>query len=76
MAEGRPTPTIEWWKDGERVESGPRLVILPNGALFFLNTQQSKREQDAGVYWCVATNAQGSVHSRNATLQVAGRSEI
>lgn len=36
----------------------------------------SRRESDAGVYYCEARNQLGSVRSRNATLQVAGKMKI
>ncbi|MED6247509.1 Roundabout 2 [Ataeniobius toweri] len=76
-AEGRPTPSIEWYKDGERVETDrddPRShrMLLPSGSLFFLRIVHGRRSKpDEGIYTCVARNQLGEAISRNATLEVA-----
>ncbi|XP_030634928.1 roundabout homolog 2 [Chanos chanos] len=76
-AEGRPTPTVEWYKDGERVETDkddPRShrMLLPSGSLFFLRIVHGRRSKpDEGSYVCVARNYLGEAVSRNASLEVA-----
>ncbi|XP_076850952.1 tyrosine-protein phosphatase Lar-like, partial [Brachyhypopomus gauderio] len=76
-AEGRPTPTVEWYKDGERVEtdkddSRSHRMLLPSGSLFFLRIVHGRRSKpDEGSYVCVARNYLGEAVSRNASLEVA-----
>ncbi|KAF3706600.1 Roundabout -like protein 2 Precursor [Channa argus] len=76
-AEGRPTPTVEWYKDGERVETdrdNPRShrMLLPSGSLFFLRIIHGRRSKpDDGSYVCVARNYLGQAISHNASLEVA-----
>ncbi|XP_002051718.3 roundabout homolog 2 [Drosophila virilis] len=72
-AEGSPTPTIQWFKDGRelKTDAGSHRIMLPAGGLFFLKVIHSRRESDAGTYWCQAKNEFGVARSRNATLQVA-----
>ncbi|XP_057177147.1 roundabout homolog 3 isoform X1 [Triplophysa rosa] len=76
-AEGRPIPMVEWYKDGERVETDredPRShrMLLPSGSLFFLRIVHGRRSKpDEGVYVCVARNYLGEAVSRNASLEVA-----
>ncbi|XP_053673917.1 protein sax-3 [Anopheles nili] len=72
-AEGIPQPSIQWYKDGAplKILQGSHRIALPAGGLFFLKVVNSRRESDAGVYWCEARNENGIARSRNATLQVA-----
>ncbi len=81
QARGNPEPRITWYKmasDGAvtRVRTAPddpmsHRILLPHGSLFFLSAKQSKKEQDSGVYFCVAKNADGTAKSNNATLDIA-----
>lgn len=81
-AEGRPTPTVEWYKDGERVETdrdNPRSqrMLLPSGSLFFLRIVHGRRSKpDEGSYVCVARNYLGEAVSHNASLEVASKCSL
>ncbi|XP_042145799.1 roundabout homolog 1 isoform X2 [Ixodes scapularis] len=46
-------------------------MVLPEGQLFFLHVQHSRRDQDTGIYWCTATNQLGEARSRNASVELA-----
>ncbi|XP_071957943.1 roundabout homolog 2-like isoform X2 [Antedon mediterranea] len=70
-ADGNPTPTYRWYKDGRPLRPSSHYTVLPSGALFLLRVAQGRSAQDTGVYVCEATNYLGSEISQNATLEVA-----
>ncbi|XP_075749789.1 protein sax-3-like isoform X2 [Rhipicephalus microplus] len=70
-ADGDPPPRIAWYHDGRPLRNSATRMVLPEGQLFFLQVQHSRREQDTGLYWCTATNAVGTVRSRNASVELA-----
>ncbi|XP_053223454.1 roundabout homolog 4 isoform X1 [Podarcis raffonei] len=79
-AAGNPTPTIEWYRNGEYVKTnkddGPsQRTLLPGGSLFFLRLSQRKGKSDEGVYNCVARNHLGAAVSKNASLYVEALQE-
>uniref|UniRef100_UPI00398E8B9A roundabout homolog 1 isoform X2 n=1 Tax=Pristiophorus japonicus TaxID=55135 RepID=UPI00398E8B9A len=76
-AEGRPEPVIEWYRNGERVETSKddpqsKRTLLPRGSLFFYQLNQGRKgKSDEGIYTCVARNHLGYALSNNASLYVA-----
>ncbi|XP_034610605.1 roundabout homolog 4 isoform X2 [Trachemys scripta elegans] len=77
---GSPAPTIEWYRNGEYVETSKDNVysqrtLLPDGSLFFLRLNQRKGQSDEGVYTCVAMNHLGTASSKNASLYIAALRE-
>ncbi|CAB3235805.1 unnamed protein product [Arctia plantaginis] len=72
VSEGKPKPTIQWYKDGSPLAptDHPHRVLLEDG-LLFLRVMRGKKENDEGVYWCVARNSVGEAVSKNATLTIA-----
>ncbi|KAK7018648.1 Roundabout 4, partial [Halocaridina rubra] len=62
---------ITWFHNGQEIITSSHRVQLPSGSLFFLRVSSGKRENDAGTYWCVASNQFGTTRSSNATVTVA-----
>ncbi|XP_064470549.1 protein sax-3-like isoform X2 [Ornithodoros turicata] len=70
-ADGDPPPRITWFHEGRPVKNSATRMPLPDGQLFFLHVLHGRRDQDTGIYWCVASNGHGEARSRNASLEVA-----
>ena len=65
-AEGSPTPTIKWFKDGHQMKGSPRFDVRPDGSLVVQNVS----EQDQGMYSCIADNG---VERRSAEARLTIR---
>ncbi|KAG5276279.1 hypothetical protein AALO_G00130100 [Alosa alosa] len=60
-ADGHPTPSLSWLKDGVPVRSGEKLQVLDQGRrIQILNANPS----DAGRYVCVATSVAGETEMK------------
>lgn len=74
-AEGWPTPTIEWYHNGQNITSKTQSRTTLGGSIMFLDVKPGSAngawQSDTGIYYCVAKNELGQATSRNATLQVA-----
>jgi len=64
-ATGYPVPGISWQKDGRRLPTNTRQVVLQSGELRILHTVK----EDEGEYECLAFNVLGVV-SAKSTLSV------
>ncbi|CAN8014117.1 unnamed protein product, partial [Ixodes persulcatus] len=70
-ADAEPPARLSWFHEGRPVRNSATRMVLPEGQLFFLHVQHSRRDQDTGLYWCTATNALGEARSRNASVELA-----
>ena len=64
---GSPQPTLLWFKDEVRVVLDSRISVDSLGYLQISSVQNT----DAGDYYCMASNAVGSVRSTVGTLSIA-----
>ncbi|XP_052331265.1 obscurin-like isoform X2 [Oncorhynchus keta] len=55
---GRPTPEIQWYKDGEELLANENVEVLQNGARCSLTVLYPESE-DGGIYTCWAYNDSG-----------------
>lgn len=66
---GQPMPSVTWYREeGGAVEIEGRISVSSSGDLVISSVALS----DAGEYYCVASNAVGSVRSFSASLDIAG----
>ena len=72
-ADGNPVPSIEWFKDGDKVKNTGNRMVLPSGSLFFLHVMHGK---DTGLYWCSASNSLGTVSSHKALLSLSRKISV
>ncbi|CAN8014284.1 unnamed protein product, partial [Ixodes persulcatus] len=70
-ADAEPPARLSWFHEGRLVRNSATRMVLPEGQLFFLHVQHSRRDQDTGIYWCTAANALGEARSRNASVELA-----
>ncbi|XP_062853242.1 contactin-3 [Trichomycterus rosablanca] len=68
-ASGTPPLQYRWFLNGTLIDLDGDERRHVSGGNLFINTL--KREEDAGIYQCSATNARGTILSHRATLQFA-----
>ena len=71
LDDGAP-PQVSWLRDGAPLGQDIKHTLLPHGALY-LRRVTRKLEGD---YQCVATNSAGSIISRKAAVQTAGKCHL
>src|ERR1017187_4907882 len=71
-ANGLPAPTYQWYANGIALSNGARVSDVTGTTLVVSGATAA----NAGNYYCVATNATGSVQSNPATLSVINTNDI
>uniref|UniRef100_A0A8C4UIJ1 receptor protein-tyrosine kinase n=1 Tax=Falco tinnunculus TaxID=100819 RepID=A0A8C4UIJ1_FALTI len=68
---GIPEPHISWFKNHEEIQQESGIILGPGSRMLFI---ERVKEEDEGLYQCIATNLKGSVESA-AYVTVQGTSE-
>uniref|UniRef100_A0A8C8SQB5 Vascular endothelial growth factor receptor 1 n=1 Tax=Pelusios castaneus TaxID=367368 RepID=A0A8C8SQB5_9SAUR len=71
QAHGIPEPQISWFKNHEEIQQEPGIILGPGSQMLFI---ERVKEEDEGLYQCIAKNLKGSVESA-AYVTVQGTSE-
>lgn len=72
QAEGEPPVSVQWMKDGVRLQENHRLQFLSNGTLYISNVWSSPEQSDEGFYQCLAQNKHGAILSQRSHLTISG----
>lgn len=75
VADGSPTPTIEWFRNDVKVKTDKRIVAKTDDKTYSLNIIGTKAA-DQGEYKAIIKNKMGQVESRKAALCVSGTINI
>ncbi|XP_043360294.1 vascular endothelial growth factor receptor 1 isoform X4 [Dermochelys coriacea] len=71
QAQGIPEPQISWFKNHEEIQQEPGIILGPGSKMLLI---ERVKEEDEGLYQCIATNLKGSVES-TAYVTVQGTAE-
>ena len=72
--DGSPNTTLTWFRNGVPLTGGPTRILHPNGTLELNPLIADADLTEEGVqYYCMLSNAFGSVISRTAILQLASK---
>ncbi|XP_067145351.1 LOW QUALITY PROTEIN: obscurin-like [Centruroides vittatus] len=58
--EGKPTPEVKWYKDGQQLSESDRIKMLQEKEEIFAMMIDKVKPEDSGNYSCVLTNESGS----------------
>jgi sugar lactone lactonase YvrE len=71
-AGGLPSPTYQWYFNGNVLSSGAGVSDVAGSTLVINGATAA----NAGTYYCIATNSSGSAQSNSATLAVSTTTDI
>ncbi|XP_062308204.1 obscurin [Osmerus eperlanus] len=72
---GRPTPLIQWYKDGDELSASDGVELMQRGARCSVTVLCPERE-DGGIYTCFAYNESGHASCQAQLTMVEGQLEF